>query len=424
VAQIEERITNGGEEDKEMMPKLAELRSQIKVFEQTYEERLAAVQERNRQAMENLAKLQDRVQRRANAKELDAKAAEAAEIADLEAKAAERAKAKEEAAEETKEEPKEEEEPEPDWEEMMKVDAEQFKDIKFMPNAWSDIHPDQESQIFHNFSIPVEGVIPERADRRWLPEGETLPPPGPEEGFAKVDFAWADKAGASAALDEWVKTKKKNEMVRNFRASKESQARVVAWNKSKAEWRTAAKKATLTPVAKKPKPDEETKEDEEKPEAADEKKEEEPAEDVEMEEVDVWTTENIHDVKGKRLYKEFDEDDWILATFRLEMLNMLVSFKTDVTSKDADRVGIAKSLLNQYYKAYYSRDLAPRSVGQETVEGGDEPHGGSRGGACRGERGDEIGVGQRRHRRIPNCGAYEHRADWKYRRRDAVCRAR
>ena len=88
-----------------------------------------------------------------------------------------------------------------------------------------------------------------------------------------------------------------------------------------------------------------------------------------MEEVDVWTTENIHDVKGKRLYKEFDEDDWILATFRLEMLNMLVSFKTDVTSKDADRVGIAKSLLNQYYKAYYSRDLAPRSVGQDTVEG-------------------------------------------------------
>merc|ERR1719261_814696 len=165
--------------------------------------------------------------------------------------------AKEEAAEETKEEPKEEEEPEPDWEEMMKVDAEQFKEIKFMPNAWSDIHPDQESQIFHNFSIPVEGVIPERADRRWLPEGETLPPPGPEEGFAKVDFAWADKAGASAALDEWVKTKKKNEMVRNFRASKESQARLAAWNKSK--------------------PDEDTKEYEEKPEAADEKKEEEPA---------------------------------------------------------------------------------------------------------------------------------------------------
>ena len=54
---------------------------------------------------------------------------------------------------------------------------------------------------------------------------------------------------------------------------------------------------------------------------------------------------------------------------RFELLNMLLSFKTDVTSKDADRVGIAKSLLNQYYKAYYSRDLAPRSVGQETVEG-------------------------------------------------------
>ena len=64
-----------------------------------------------------------------------------------------------------------------------------------------------------------------------------------------------------------------------------------------------------------------------------------------MEEVDVWTTENIHDVKGKRLYKEFDEDDWILATFRLEMLNMLVSFKTDVTSKDADRVREAVACL-------------------------------------------------------------------------------
>merc|ERR1719440_53825 len=87
------------------------------------------------------------------------------------------------------------------------------------------------------------------------------------------------------------------------------------------------------------------------------------------EEVDVWTTDNIHDANGKRLYKDFEEDDWTLASFRFELLNMLVSFKTDVTSKDADRVGIAKSLATQYYKAYYSRDLAPRSVGQDTLEG-------------------------------------------------------
>jgi hypothetical protein len=87
VAQIEKRITSGAEEDKEMLPKLADLRSRIRAFEETYEERLAAVQERNRQAMENLAKLQDRVQRRATAKaESDAKAVEAAELKAAEAK--------------------------------------------------------------------------------------------------------------------------------------------------------------------------------------------------------------------------------------------------------------------------------------------------------------------------------------------------
>merc|ERR1719247_1749978 len=110
--------------------------------------------------------------------------------------------------------------------------------------------------------------------------------------------------------------------------------------------------------------------DEEKKKDDEEKPEEEPPEDDEMEEeVDVWTTENIHEVNGKRLYKDFDEDDWTLATFRFELLNMLVSFQTDVTSKDADRVGIAKSLVTQYYKAYYGRDLAPRAVGQDTLEG-------------------------------------------------------
>jgi hypothetical protein len=291
---------------------------------------------------------------------------------------------KEEVTEENKEEAKEEAEDvdvEPDWEELMKVDPEQFKEHKFMPRGnYSDIHPDQESQIFVNFSIPVEGLIAAQADRRWLPEGETLPPPGPEEGFSKVDFAWADKAGASAALDEWVKTKKKNEMVRNFRASKESFARVQAWHKSKSEWRTAARKdadsAKKAPDLKLPSKDakkaktEDAADGEEKKEAEEEKKEEEPAEDDEMdEEVDVWTTENIHDVNGKRLYKEFDNDDWTLATFRFELLNMLLSFKTDVTSKDADRVGIVKNLINQYYKAYYSKDLSPKGVGQENVDG-------------------------------------------------------
>merc|ERR1719359_169400 len=48
---------------------------------------------------------------------------------------------------------------------------------------------------------------------------------------------------------------------------------------------------------------------------------------------------------------------------------MLLSFKTDVTSKDADRVGIVKNLINQYYKAYYSKDLSPKGVGQENVDG-------------------------------------------------------
>jgi histidinol dehydrogenase len=93
VQDVEQRVAEGREEDKvTFMPKLAELKDRIQTFEDTYESRLAEVQERNRQALENLTKLQERVTRRANAKaELEARAAaqRAAEEALLAQQAAE-----------------------------------------------------------------------------------------------------------------------------------------------------------------------------------------------------------------------------------------------------------------------------------------------------------------------------------------------
>jgi len=98
VQAVELSLKVGREEDKEaFMPKIAELKDRIQSFEDTYESRLAAVQERNRQALENLTKLQERVARRASAKaELEARAAaqRAAEEALLAQQAAEAAKKK------------------------------------------------------------------------------------------------------------------------------------------------------------------------------------------------------------------------------------------------------------------------------------------------------------------------------------------
>jgi len=98
VQAVELSLKVGREEDKEaFMPKIAELKDRIQTFEDTYESRLAAVQERNRQALENLTKLQERVTRRASAKaELEARAAaqRAAEEALVAQQAAEAAKKK------------------------------------------------------------------------------------------------------------------------------------------------------------------------------------------------------------------------------------------------------------------------------------------------------------------------------------------
>ena len=78
--------------DPEVLPKLEELRARIQSFEEDYESRLAAVQERNQRALENLAKLQDRVSRRASAQaEMEARAEAEKEAAAAEAAAAEAA---------------------------------------------------------------------------------------------------------------------------------------------------------------------------------------------------------------------------------------------------------------------------------------------------------------------------------------------
>merc|ERR1719261_891630 len=118
--------------------------------------RAQALKAKKKEAEENLKAKKAAAEAEKKKKEEEKKAEKADEV-------------KEEVTEEKKEEAKEEAEDvdvEPDWEELMKVDPEQFKEHKFMPRGtYSDIHPDQESQIFVNFSIPVEGLIAAQADR-------------------------------------------------------------------------------------------------------------------------------------------------------------------------------------------------------------------------------------------------------------------
>jgi len=105
VAILEQDFSAGDKAD--YLPKLAELRSRIHTFEEDYESRLAAVQERNQQALANLTKLQERVTRRTQAQaEMETRAAAEKVAQEQEAKAkeaqAKEAKAQKAAAEASK----------------------------------------------------------------------------------------------------------------------------------------------------------------------------------------------------------------------------------------------------------------------------------------------------------------------------------
>merc|ERR1719353_1068331 len=134
----------------------------------------------------------------------------------------------------------------------MTVDPKEYENVKFLPKSYPEIPHDRELELFPDFSIPEVGEMPERADRRWLPKGEVLPPLGPEEGFAEVEFAWADREGSTAFLRSFIKQKKKTEMMRGFSASKAFRERITAWNKAQAEWRAAVRKDLAEAAKKRP----------------------------------------------------------------------------------------------------------------------------------------------------------------------------
>jgi len=63
----------------------------------------------------------------------------------------------------------------------------------------------------------------------------------------------------------------------------------------------------------------------------------------------------------------FTDEDWMLATIRVELLNLLFAFKEDVN--DEERPSFPTALMNTYYKLYQpSKHLNPQAFACDTVD--------------------------------------------------------
>merc|ERR1712190_443037 len=120
--------------------------------------------------------------------------------------------------------------------------------------------------------------------------------------------------------------------------------------------------------AEEPAPEEEKKEKEEPAaQVVEEEKEEEEEEELDFEGLDVFGVQDVSDVgQGTPLYKDFTQDDWVMASLRYELALLVHAFRKDVN--DPERTGIHLEHLPFYYNRYYKKNFIPKNFGKEKAE--------------------------------------------------------
>eukprot|EP00444_Apocalathium_aciculiferum_P030363 CAMPEP_0183444692 /NCGR_PEP_ID=MMETSP0370-20130417/95862_1 /TAXON_ID=268820 /ORGANISM="Peridinium aciculiferum, Strain PAER-2" /LENGTH=879 /DNA_ID=CAMNT_0025635129 /DNA_START=59 /DNA_END=2698 /DNA_ORIENTATION=- len=241
-----------------------------------------------------------------------------------------------EAAETKKEEVKEEaeEKKEDAMEEDDEEDAEppkaeltdEEKKLWFRTATTADIYGGHLDRVFMDFSIPQKS-----------------------EGFDDIRFAWEKEAACKAYLHKKVAEKKRTCKLEIVVPSEWFFTTLKEWQKVFGEWRekqTAAKPAAV--------PEEEKKEGEGEVVV----KEEETK-------ADIMTVEDILNVDGAPIFKEWEMEDWALVQLRYELFLMQVAFKKDVN--DEEHPGIHESNIGFYYSKYFRKQLNPKFFGVETI---------------------------------------------------------
>eukprot|EP00401_Gymnodinium_catenatum_P072216 CAMPEP_0117480056 /NCGR_PEP_ID=MMETSP0784-20121206/12198_1 /TAXON_ID=39447 /ORGANISM="" /LENGTH=1129 /DNA_ID=CAMNT_0005274491 /DNA_START=36 /DNA_END=3423 /DNA_ORIENTATION=- len=259
--------------------------------------------------------------------------------------------------EEMKDEKKDEEKKDEEMKDEEKKDEEQKKDEKEKPIqlteeekavwyrklATPDLKPSTLSEVFANFSLPSDA-----------------------EGFDEIRFVWQDAEQSANVLRTWILGQKRVQRVEELQPSAWFKERWDAWEKALQELKKKKHEAKAA-VPKKKEPEkkkddvEESGENEggEKPAEANE---DDKAKEIDEEDIDAMTHEDIHDIgNGKPLYGNFAYEDWMLLGLAYELHLLVHSFRRDLN--DPDRPSFHESHLGFYYNKYYRKSLTLDSYG-------------------------------------------------------------
>lgn len=262
------------------------------------------------------------------------------------------------AAEEPKPEEEEKEEEEP---EEMEVDEEPPK---------VELTEDEKKIIFRKWGVPdvTPNVLAATFSKYQLPQAS--------EGFEEVNFVWSKKEAVETLLKNWKLERKITTRVEDLQPGEWFASQWKAWSAALHGWQAKlreyklklVRKATPQPAGPKP-PGEVTESQEPKAEEPAEQKEEEEdeASKVDFEGVEIFGVDDINDIGGGMpLFKEFQYEDWALASLAFELHLLAHAFKRDV--QDPERVGIHLDHFPYYYSKYFRKGLNPKNYGVETVK--------------------------------------------------------
>jgi len=338
---------------------LAKLLEEKKTKVEAEKKRKAAEEERKKQA--ELRK-QKALEVRKAAEEARKKRQRIKSGEDEEMKGEEGEEGKEEEAEGKEEEPKEEAKEE----EAKEEEAKQGEDVKMEADAPVELTEEEKSTVF------LKTALPDLMERELAISYASFTLPSKAEGFDDITYAWQNEKKCAEHMKAWVMEKKLTNRAEDLTPGPEFKEAYAAWQKKLQEWRKVQqdfKDPSKRKAAAEKKAEEAKKKLEEDKntmiEAGDEEgakkleeeaqaKAAEPAEEVDLENLDVMAVEDILDVgAGEPLFANFTYEDWTLLSTRYELHLLIHSFKKDLN--DPDRPSFAMKDLGYYYNKYYRK---------------------------------------------------------------------
>mmetsp|Transcript_49219 Transcript_49219/g.138973 ORF Transcript_49219/g.138973 Transcript_49219/m.138973 type:complete len:854 (-) Transcript_49219:210-2771(-) len=194
--------------------------------------------------------------------------------------------------------------------------------------------------------------------------------PTREEGFDDVAFKWQGQDACAKILTDLILEKKRTQRVDDLQPGAEFKEQAQKWQKAlqdwkreQSEWKHPMRRKELLARKQKAKAaakGEEAAEGEEKEAAA-------PME-IDMDELDVFSVEDVTDVgNGEPLFANFKYEDWMLLAARFELHLLLHAFKKDLN--DADRPSFVEAHLAFYYQKYFKKPFTLKTFGVDSVAG-------------------------------------------------------